>query len=111
VLLTDPSVAALVIELRERRIPIRLRSRTRAKRQGFSVQLFSTDNPTPPPMHAAPRVREGDVRGHLPLWAVRLVVCFIAIVSAGFASPAFGQDIDREYKFKAVFLYKFATYT
>lgn len=75
------------------------------------MQLFSTDNPTPPPMHAAPRVREGDVRGHLPLWAVRLVVCFIAIVSAGFASPVFGQDIDREYKLKAVYLHHFVTYT
>jgi len=44
-------------------------------------------------------------------WVVRLVVFFFSL--AGFsatASPVDGQGIDREYKLKAAFLYKFATY-
>ena len=62
-------------------------------------------------MHAAPRVPERDVRHHIPLWAVRLVVCLIAAASVGVASPVHGQGINREYKLKAVYLYRFATYT
>jgi hypothetical protein len=64
-----------------------------------------------PSIHATPRAPERDVRHRLPRWAVRLVVCLIATASVGVASPASGQVIDREFKFKAIYLYKFGTYT
>ena len=74
------------------------------------MHLFSSDNPTRS-IHAAPRVPKRDVRQHSPRWVVRLIVCLIATGFTSAASPAFGQAIDREYKFKAAYLYKFATYT
>ena len=74
------------------------------------MQLFSNNQPMLPSMHAIPRVQNEGVRRHRPLWAVRLVVCLIVVTSVGVASPTYGQDIDREYKLKAAYLYKFATY-
>ena len=43
-------------------------------------------------------------------WAVWLVACWCVAADIGTASLAHAQTIDREYKFKAVYLYKFATY-
>jgi len=46
----------------------------------------------------------------MPRFAVWLVVSSCAAAGLTTASPAHGQDINREYKLKTVHLYKFATY-
>ena len=48
--------------------------------------------------------------GRMPRWAVWLIVFSCAVTGMGTTAPTRGQGIDREYKLKAAYLYKFATY-
>ena len=46
----------------------------------------------------------------MPRWVVWPVVLSCAAAGLGAASPARGQAVNNEYKLKAAYLYKFATY-
>jgi len=46
----------------------------------------------------------------VPRWVAWLIVFSCAVGGSGAIAPARGQTIDRQYKLKAVYLYKFATY-
>jgi uncharacterized protein DUF4154 len=46
----------------------------------------------------------------MPRWVMWLIVFSCAVAGHGTATPAHGQAVDREYKIKAAYLYKFATY-
>lgn len=48
--------------------------------------------------------------GRTPRWVVWLIVFSCAAAGMGTTAPARGEVIDREYKLKAAYLYKFATY-
>lgn len=61
-------------------------------------------------MQAASPVRAVVALRHIPRWVVWLIVFLSATVGVGAASSAHGQVIDREYKLKTAYLYKFATY-
>ena len=75
-----------------------------------SLRLSTASRRTRFPVQASPPVRAGFALGSLPRWALWLVVFSSAAAGFSAAPLSHGQDIDREYKLKAVYLYKFATY-
>jgi len=62
------------------------------------------------PVQAVPPARAAVALGRMPRWAVWFVVFSCAAAAFGIGSPARGQDINREYKLKAAYIYQFATY-
>ena len=75
------------------------------------MRLLSQNRRTLLPPQAAPPVRAAVASGRvMPRWVAWLIVFSCVAVVSGAASSASGQAIDNEYKLKAAYLYKFATY-
>ena len=74
------------------------------------MRLLSENRRTLPPVQAVPPTRTVAAPRRIRRWVVWLIVFSCAVAGFGIASPVRAQVINREYKLKAAFLYKFTTY-
>jgi hypothetical protein len=72
--------------------------------------IYSDRLTTLPPSQVHAPASTGVMRFRMSRWAVRLALLLFVVSGISANSSAWGQDISKEYKLKAVYLYKFATY-